>query len=327
MKRKSPRSEKTQAVAGAAQPMSNYQRVPLQKIIAKYGIKGLHPDADLFPMLSDEEFQAMCADVAQNGFLYPIKITDSGLLVDGRNRLQVAWAIGKDPDIERCNPPNVWAYIISINVVRRHLTIGQRAMIGRQKANIPVGANQYKMAVENLTPISQEQAAADLGIDRTDIAKANTIIEYARIEAAKVAAGRTSLDAAYKAALQNKRSKSATHSEKETGERNDADDSEDKEDLSAAQIERIITEEVELAALDYAARTEGEPNPPCFTRHWIDLYRTVEFVAGLDFEPAQLPAIIESFKELSTQEEIEHLVSSFTLVTQRLGQVLARFQS
>src|SRR6476619_3893420 len=106
-----------------------YERTPLEEIIAKYEITGIHPLANAFPLLNDKEFQDMCEDVAKNGFTQPITINGQGLLLDGRNRLQVAWATKVEPLITRLNPEDEEAYIVSQNVHRRHLTLGQRAFV------------------------------------------------------------------------------------------------------------------------------------------------------------------------------------------------------
>src|SRR5260370_6072831 len=113
---------------------TSYDRPPLEQILEYYGIAAIHPVLDLVPMLSDDEFQILCQDVDQLGFLHSIRINDDALLIDGRSRLQVGWTLSLDPHIERFNPPDVLAYVLSENVIRRHLTVDQQTLIAQATA-------------------------------------------------------------------------------------------------------------------------------------------------------------------------------------------------
>jgi len=91
-------------------------------------IKGIHPLADLFPMMSKQELAALADDIKANGLREPIKVTTEGLIVDGRNR-QAACALAKvEPVYETVNG-DAGDRIISANVFRRHMTKGQIAIL------------------------------------------------------------------------------------------------------------------------------------------------------------------------------------------------------
>jgi len=109
-----------------------YKRTPVEKIVGKYGLAGVHEAAKLLPLASDAEFQAMCADVQVHGFVEPVEVTPQKLLLDGCTRLQAAAAVGKDPLIVECSPSDPVAYVLSKNLVRTHLTAGQKADVGGQ---------------------------------------------------------------------------------------------------------------------------------------------------------------------------------------------------
>lgn len=90
----------------------------------------IHPLADLFPMLPDDELAELAEDIKANGLLHPIMLDHAGeVVVDGRNRLAACRLADVDPRFERLQEGVEPAdYIASVNLARRHLTVGQRAM-------------------------------------------------------------------------------------------------------------------------------------------------------------------------------------------------------
>jgi hypothetical protein len=98
---------------------------------AEFGIK-IHPAADEFPMMSDDELDQLAADIEKHGLRQAIDFQGDELL-DGRNRLA---AIRRIKDEKRRNDllgfvastkrvmqvSDPIAYVISANVRRRHLT-------------------------------------------------------------------------------------------------------------------------------------------------------------------------------------------------------------
>lgn len=90
----------------------------------------VHPLADLFPMLPEDELADLAEDIKVNGLLHPIMLDRPGkVLVDGRNRLRACEIAGVDPRFDHL-PEGVRPadYIASVNLARRHMTVGQRAM-------------------------------------------------------------------------------------------------------------------------------------------------------------------------------------------------------
>jgi len=89
----------------------------------------VHPAADVFSMMSDEELAELGVDIKANGIRNPITFDSDCLLIDGRNRLEAAERVGYKP--------HAWefghylgdpvAFIISQNIRRRHLTKQQQA--------------------------------------------------------------------------------------------------------------------------------------------------------------------------------------------------------
>ena len=177
-----------------------YDRMDLASLLAKYEIAGVHPAAELLPMMTDDEFQSLCADVDSQGFLHPVRVDNDGLLIDGRNRLQVAWAISLDPIIEHYQPVDTVAYVISENVERRHLTTGQRAILGEKIANLPNGLKEGSASALASSLTSQNAAAAQVNVSPDAIKKIKFIKRWAPHLVDAVNADTMSLEAAFQQA-------------------------------------------------------------------------------------------------------------------------------
>jgi hypothetical protein len=154
----------------------------------------VHPIANIFPMMSDEEFAGLKADIEANGVRDDI-VFQNGLLIDGRNRMAACIALGieweghaaeLDPDT------NAVAYIVSHNIHRRHLTESQRAMIaaeirntfdeqGRQRrnANLKQGAESPVVAnsPQRGNKRSRDAAGEMLGVSGRSVDRATAVLE------------------------------------------------------------------------------------------------------------------------------------------------------
>jgi len=88
----------------------------------------VHPVADYFPMMLDDELQALAEDIKANGLIHPIIRDKEGQLIDGRNRLKACKMAGVEPRFEELNGQDPVAFIVSANLARRNMTKGQQAM-------------------------------------------------------------------------------------------------------------------------------------------------------------------------------------------------------
>src|SRR5271166_1034316 len=89
----------------------------------------VHPVAEMFPMMPEEELDELAEDIQANGLLNPIVKDKDGLLIDGRNRLEACKRASIQPRFEVLNGTDPVAYILAQNVKRRHLSKGQQAML------------------------------------------------------------------------------------------------------------------------------------------------------------------------------------------------------
>jgi hypothetical protein len=89
----------------------------------------VHPAAEVFPLMQGDEYAALVEDIRANGLREPGKMVD-GKLIDGRNRERACADAGVDfvtvaVDLNGDDPI---AYVASLNVKRRNLSAGQRAI-------------------------------------------------------------------------------------------------------------------------------------------------------------------------------------------------------
>ncbi|WP_186125065.1 ParB N-terminal domain-containing protein [Burkholderia gladioli] len=88
----------------------------------------LHPLCALFPRLDGVEFDALKADIAANGQRTPIVIHD-GQILDGGNRYRACIELDREPIMIQFDGADPLAYVLSLNLHRRHLSPGQQATI------------------------------------------------------------------------------------------------------------------------------------------------------------------------------------------------------
>jgi hypothetical protein len=112
----------------------------------------VHPAAAVFPMLADDELDELAADIATHGLRQALIVKD-GQLIDGRNRREACQRANVEPRIEELNGVDPVAYILSVNINRRHLTKGQRAMA---VAKLYPESRQGKKTSVKITEVSSE---------------------------------------------------------------------------------------------------------------------------------------------------------------------------
>lgn len=88
-----------------------------------------HPACLLFPRLSENDLQSLADDIQQNGLLNPI-VTLKGEVLDGRNRYAACQIAGVKPRfVEWEGEGSPLAWVVATNLMRRHLTASQRAVV------------------------------------------------------------------------------------------------------------------------------------------------------------------------------------------------------
>lgn len=90
-----------------------------------------HWAADLFPMLSGEELKALVEDIREHGLQSPIVLDREKRIIDGRNRFAACVEAGVLPRFTTFEGgvTDIVRFVRSANVVRRHLSASQVAML------------------------------------------------------------------------------------------------------------------------------------------------------------------------------------------------------
>lgn len=158
-----------------------------------------HPVCLMFPNMNSWEFNALVNDILHNGVREPIWLDKDGKVIDGRHRVKACIKLQIDVPyrvIEDGEDPVFLA--ISANLARRHLGVGQRAMIAARIANMlegrPKTAQKFAVnpGIDNAgvttekEKITQNEAANLLNISRRSVQNAKALHSYGTPELARM---------------------------------------------------------------------------------------------------------------------------------------------
>lgn len=133
-----------------------------------------HPAAEIFPMMNEAELQELADDIKATGQREPIVLFE-GQVLDGRNRLRACELAGVEPlftKVESIGDPH--AFVVTMNLRRRHLTESQRAMIAAKIATLSKGTNQHA----SIEAPSQSAAAEMLNVGRASVQRAREVVDH-----------------------------------------------------------------------------------------------------------------------------------------------------
>ncbi|WMT71271.1 hypothetical protein [Bradyrhizobium sp. Ash2021] len=134
-----------------------------------------HPAANLFPMMTDAELEALGEDMLRNAQREEI-ILYKGQILDGRNRYRACLLKGINPRFREEPTPDPYAFVASANLHRRHLDASQRAMIAANLATLRDGQN--KAAGASPDAPTQTDAAKLLEVSRPSVQRARYVKEH-----------------------------------------------------------------------------------------------------------------------------------------------------
>ena len=109
-----------------------------------------HPLAMLFPPLDDAAFEALKEDIREHGLREPITVFENKIL-DGIHRYKACLAVGVAPRFRDYEGGSPLAFVLGLNLRRRHLTTTQGpgsrrgcrvVVIGRYRRRGPIDGGQ-----------------------------------------------------------------------------------------------------------------------------------------------------------------------------------------
>jgi N6-adenosine-specific RNA methylase IME4/ParB-like chromosome segregation protein Spo0J len=155
-----------------------------------------HPLANIFPLLEGQDFAELVDDIREHGLHEPIVVYEDKVL-DGRNRLRACTAAGIEPTFTAYTGDDPVAYVVSLNLRRRHLNESQRAMVAAKLATLKLGDNQHSEGL----PIGRSSELLNVG--ERSVARAREVIDRGATELVQaVERGRVSASAAADIATQ-----------------------------------------------------------------------------------------------------------------------------
>src|SRR5215831_9913505 len=131
-----------------------------------------HPLADIFPLVEGTEFDELVDDIREHGLYEPIVVFEDKIL-DGRNRYRACLEARVEPTFTVYGGDDPIAYVISLNLRRRHLNESQRAVVAAKLATLKDG--QRADLVEGL-PIGRGSALLNVG--ERSVARAREVQEH-----------------------------------------------------------------------------------------------------------------------------------------------------
>jgi hypothetical protein len=136
-----------------------------------------HPLAQMFPAIPPDEMAQVVADIKKHGVIEPIWMYE-GKVLDGWHRYQAAIKAGKEPKVREWKGDDPMAFIVSMNIMRRHLIGEQRA------ATMALAAK--KLGVLKRGP-QIGQGHSDVGVRTDDVANAANVHPRVASRAIRVA--------------------------------------------------------------------------------------------------------------------------------------------
>ena len=129
-----------------------------------------HPIANLFPLLEGDAFAELVADIRAHGLREPI-VLYGGMILDGSNRYRACLTAGVEPRFAEYTGADPVAYVVSLNIKRRHLDESQRAIVAARIATLKLGDNQHSEGL----PIGR--ASTLLNVGERSVARAREVLD------------------------------------------------------------------------------------------------------------------------------------------------------
>ena len=171
-----------------------------------------HELANIFPMLEENELEALRADMDANGQINKI-ILYQGKVLDGRNRYRICEMLGIEPETIAYPGDDPIGLVLSQNIHRRHLTVSQRTSLAVECRQLSstfgksdtdstqenTAQNEISDGRGNVTPsMTQAEAAQAFGVSESNVKRAEKLRRHAPETFQRVRQGELELNTALK---------------------------------------------------------------------------------------------------------------------------------
>lgn len=151
-----------------------------------------HPACTIFPPLPADELRELADDIAANGLRNPV-VLFQGKILDGRNRYVSCEMAGVEPRFIEFEGDDPIGWVVSQNLLRRHLTASQKAVVAldllpllkkeakqrQRQSNAYRGNGQSAQKCANQKGKAAELAAKIVGVGSRYVEEAKGIREKA----------------------------------------------------------------------------------------------------------------------------------------------------
>lgn len=148
-------------------------------------------------MMSDVEFAGLVDDIREHGLREPVWVHRDGRIIDGRNRYRACRQLGVVAPVREYDGDDskLVAFVVSLNLHRRHLNESQRGMVAARIENLKHG--QTRDANLHVSPVTRSDAADLLNVSERTIANARKVQDEGIAELAEaVTSGKVSVSTA-----------------------------------------------------------------------------------------------------------------------------------
>ena len=139
-----------------------------------------HPVANIFPMMSGDAIAELAADIKAHGQREPVWMYE-GQIIDGRNRAAACELIGISPTTRAYTgtAADLVPFVVSLNLMRRHLSESQRAMVAAALETFQHGGPRNQDANLHVAPLTRSDVAEMFNVSPRTVAAAAKVRDAA----------------------------------------------------------------------------------------------------------------------------------------------------
>lgn len=135
----------------------------------------VHPLANLFPMMNDEDLDSLKESIQKNGLREPIVIYESKIL-DGRNRFRALKALNLPVPTTLFEGEDAVQFVADHNLYRRHLKASQKAAIAALLSEFPRGRPKtVRASGQDMEPLNDLEATSTVSQTQDEVAQAFSV--------------------------------------------------------------------------------------------------------------------------------------------------------